>query len=117
MDNAAAALYIDAGRFLDIDVLAGFYRRFEVLRVQEDRGGDDYGVDVARQQLAIILVHFGIFDGDLFPGLLDAVVDEASVESAAATRADQSDLHGRIGRCPADGGNWQQCGSVDQIPF
>ena len=54
-DHALAIRHGDAGRLLDVDMLAGFYGCFKVVGVQEHGGGDDHRVHVAGQHLLEVL--------------------------------------------------------------
>ena len=130
-DHTLAALYIHAGRLLDINVFAGLHGSLEMFRVKEYRRGDDHRIHVARQQLAVVLVDLRILQRDAFLDAFDAVVEnvaegnqprifdvhqQAGVERAAATRTDQPDSDRRVRRRPPRPGQGQQGGGLHQAP-
>ena len=105
--------HVRSGGLLDVDVLARFHRRFEVLRVQEHRGGDQHRVDGrVRQQLAVVLVHPRLIGaGDRGLGLVDRLAhdiaerhdsrapvfrEQAEVEAPPPARADNPESDRRV---------------------
>ena len=128
--DAFAAGNVDAGGLFHVDVFAGLDRRFKVLRVEVDGGGDHDGVDIAGEDFAEVLVLFGFGVADaLFGGSeglrhdiadggdFDAWIlgDERTGEGAAVAGADDADLDGAVLGAGIDGLEGDEGGGLDDV--